>query len=57
MRGDIKRKSSLEFFVKWLNCNEEENLWTPYSHLRDTQQLHDYLTSKNLRHLIPKKFL
>ena len=57
MKGDIKRRSSLEFLVKWLNYDEKYNSWTPYSHLRDTQQLHDYLISKDLRRLIPKKFL
>ena len=56
-RGDIKRKSTLEFYVKWLNHPDNENSWTPYSNLRDTEKLHEYLLSKNLRRLIPKKFL
>jgi transposase InsO family protein len=56
-RGNIRRKSTLEFYVKWLNYPDNENSWTPYSHLRDTDQLHEYLRSKNLQRLIPKKFL
>ena len=56
-RGNIKRKTTLEFYVKWLNYPDNENSWTPYSHLRDTDQLHEYLRSKNLQRLIPKKFL
>ena len=56
-RGNIKRKSTLEFYVKWLNYPDNENSWTPYSHLRDTDKLHEYLRTKNLQRLIPKKFL
>ena len=56
-RGDIKRRSLLEFYVKWLNYPETENSWTPYSNLRDNEKLHEYLLSKDLRRLIPKKFL
>ena len=56
-RGDIKRRTTLEFYVKWLNYPDNENSWTPYSHLRDTDKLHEYLRSKNMQRLIPKKFL
>ena len=58
MRGDPNRKTSLEFLVKWLNYDDDKhNTWTRYADLRDNQHLHDYLTSKNLRRLIPKKFM
>jgi hypothetical protein len=55
-RGNIKRRTTLEFYVKWLNYPDNENSWTPYSHLRDTDKLHEYLRSKNMQRLIPKKF-
>ena len=55
-RGNIKRRTTLEFYVKWLNYPDNENSWTPYSHLRDTDKLHEYLRSKNMKQLIPKKF-
>ena len=54
---DPNRKTSLEFLVKWLNYDDTHNRWTRYTDLRDNQHLHDYLTSKNLRRLIPKKFI
>ena len=57
MKGDPNRKTSLEFLVKWLNYDDTHNRWTHYADLRDNQHLHDHLTSKNLRRLIPKKFM
>jgi transposase InsO family protein len=56
MEGNPRRKKSLKFKVKWLNHNESEDSWEPFANLRDTQALHEYLRSKNLLHLIPKKF-
>ena len=55
-RGNLKLKSSIEFRVKWLNYGESRNTWEPYSSLRDVDVVHDYLTSQNLKHLIPAKF-
>ena len=55
-RDNVKGRTTLEFYVKWLNYPDNENSWTPYSHLRDTDKLHEYLRSKNMKHLIPKKF-
>ena len=57
MKGDTNSKKSLEFLVKWLNYDAKDNTWIPYADLRDNQHLHDYLNSKDLRRLIPKKFL
>jgi Chromo (CHRromatin Organisation MOdifier) domain len=54
--SNIKRRTTLEFYVKWLYYPDNENSWTPYSHLRDTDKLHEYLRSKNMKQLIPKKF-
>ena len=33
----------------------ERNSWSSYANLRDTDKLHEYLTSNNLHQLIPKK--
>jgi transposase InsO family protein len=55
-RGNIKRKTDLEFLVSWLGYDDRDNSWEPYSYLRDTGKLHDYLTLKNMRQLIPAKF-
>ena len=54
--GDIKRVSTLRFHVKWLGCPASENTWERWKNLMDTEQLHKYLISVNLRHLIPRKF-
>ena len=55
-RGNVKRKTDLEFLVSWLGYDDRDNSWEPYSYLRDTGKLHDYLTQKNMRQLIPAKF-
>ena len=44
------------FFVKWLGYADEHNSWTSNANLRDTEKLHEYLTSNNLQRLIPRKF-
>ena len=55
-RGNIKKKTELEFLVSWLGYDNRDNSWEPYSNLRDTGKLHDYLIMKNMRQLIPAKF-
>ena len=37
-RGDLQRKTSLEFLVKWLGYADEHNSWTSYANLRDTEK-------------------
>ena len=54
--GDIKRVSTLKFFVKWLGYPDDRNTWVSWKNLMSTEQLHTYLISVNLRHLIPRKF-
>ena len=53
---DLQRKTSLEFLVRWLGYTDEHNSRTSYANLRDTEKLHEYLTSNNLQGLIPRKF-
>jgi hypothetical protein len=55
-RGDVKSKRDLEFHVKWLDYDESHDSWEPYSALRDTSQLHEYLRLHKLEKLIPRKF-
>ena len=55
-RGDISRKKDLEFLVSWLGYDDSNNSWEPYSHLRDSDQLHAYLIENKMRQLIPAKF-
>ena len=54
--GQINRLSSLKFKVKWLGYDESHNSFEPWKNLRDTEVLHLYLISNNLRQLIPVKF-
>ena len=55
--GDIKRVSTLRFHVKWLGYDDSHNSWERWKNLMNTEHLHTYLISVNLRHLIPRKFL
>jgi hypothetical protein len=54
-KGNIKKVSSLQFFVEW-NDPTEDNSWEPWSGVRTTEALHTYLRAKNLSRLIPKRF-
>jgi hypothetical protein len=56
MRGNTSNYGALEFQVKWLNYPQENNTWEPWKNLRKTDQLHQFLLKKNLRHLIPREF-
>jgi hypothetical protein len=54
--GNQNRFSTLQFLVKWSTYDDSHNSWEPYSNLRKTARLHDYLRQKNLRNLIPAEF-
>ena len=54
--GDIKRKSTLDFLVKWKDVEDSGNLWLPWSELRNNPVLHQYLADHHLAKLIPKEF-
>ena len=55
-RGNHNQKSTLEFLVRWVDYDDSYNTWEPWSALRTTEQLHEYLKSKGLEKLIPKEF-
>jgi hypothetical protein len=54
--GNTKRLSSLNFLVKWHTYDDTHNSWEPYTNLRKTAVLHDYLREKNLHSVIPVEF-
>jgi hypothetical protein len=54
--GDVKRRTTLEFKVRWLGYGEEDDLWLPFSEVRDLEPTHVYLRETGLQHLIPTKF-
>ena len=47
-RGNLKNKIEIEFLVSWLGISVDCNSWEPFANLRDTEQLHHYLYSKEL---------
>ena len=53
-QGGLTR-STIEFFVEWKDSPESENTWEPYTNLRDSEVLHDYLKLKGLHRLINKQ--
>ena len=52
--GNPKRKTSMDFLVRWLGYDESEDLWLPWSALHDNAILHAYLKANNMEKLIPK---
>ena len=55
-RGNLSRKTEIQFLVKWFGYDEQSDSWEPYANLRDSAQLHTYLLEKSLQRLIPIKF-
>ena len=53
-QGDPRRKGSLDFLVRWTGFDESEDLWLPWSSLRDNVKLHQYLRVNGMAKLIPK---
>lgn len=54
--GNIHRRSTLRFKVRWQGYPPEHDTWEPYSYLRDTEQLHAYLNANKMKSYIPAKF-
>jgi hypothetical protein len=55
-RGQVKRKSSMQFKVRWAGLGEEGDTWEPWSSLRTNHFLFLYLASRKLKTLIPPQF-
>jgi hypothetical protein len=58
-RGDARYRTKMEFLVRWKGYGEGEDLWLPYSELRDSRALHHYLLAQPARimqRLVPAKF-
>ena len=55
-RGDLQYRTKIEFLVRWTGYGEEDDLWLPYSELRDNVATHRYLLTINKKNLIPLKF-
>ena len=55
-RGNWNHLKSMQFMVKWSGYSTAENTWEPWSSLRRSIQLHDYLRLKNLSKYIPIAF-
>jgi hypothetical protein len=52
-RGSINKRSHLEFLVAWLGYGPEFYSWEPYSNLKDTIAMQDYVEStKELAYLV-----
>ena len=55
-RGNIKKRSTLEFHASWLGYAQESNTWEPFKNLSNSEPLHTYLAEKSLLKLIPPKY-
>jgi hypothetical protein len=53
--GDPKRKSEMDFLVRWMGYDERHDLWLPWSSLRNNPKLHTYLEQNGLQKLIPRE--
>jgi Chromo (CHRromatin Organisation MOdifier) domain len=55
-RGNLNRKGTLEFRVRWAGYDETSDTWEPWKNLRTNEQLHLYLRKKGLSRLLPSQF-
>ena len=53
--GSPKRKSEMDFLVKWLNYEATENSWVPWRELRNNTELHKYLNENGMQKLVPRE--
>jgi hypothetical protein len=52
MKGNSQKKESLKFLVYWIDY--QEPTWGPWSNVRNTVALYNFLKENNLDRLIPK---
>ena len=52
-RGDKRRKSEMEFKIRWQGYNPEADTWGTWKDLRLVPKLHDYLREHNMASLVP----
>ena len=55
-KGDLKRKRTLEFLVKWSGYDESHNSWEPWNNLKSTSKLHEYLISIGAADKVPENY-
>ena len=55
--GNSRKRSEMEFLVKFAGYDDSHNLWLPYNEVRNHPRLHAYLTYHRMRNLIPHEFL
>jgi hypothetical protein len=55
-RGDFRRKTSLEFFVRFAGYDDSYNLWLPWTNMYKVEALHQYLYDQKLYALVPLEF-
>jgi hypothetical protein len=53
--GDRRSKTEMEFLVRWAGHDESEDSWEPWTALRDTTQLLDYLKNNKMSSLLSKR--
>ncbi len=53
-RGDLKRKKTLEFLVRWKGYSKDFDLWLPWKEVMYTSQLRTYLAQHELLKLLPR---
>ena len=48
-RGNIQKKASIEFLVRWAGYGPEDNSWEPFANVRDCKALDVYERQKGLK--------
>jgi hypothetical protein len=54
-RGDPKKRSTLEFLIKWEGYDESNNSWEPWANVKDNIKLNNYLYTHKLKMLLTRE--
>ena len=54
-RGNPRRKSEMEFKVRWQGYTPSDDTWKAWKTLRNIPSLHAYLIGVGLARLVPKE--
>jgi hypothetical protein len=54
-RGDPKKRSTLEFLIKWEGYDDSNNSWEPWANVKDNIKLNNYLYTHKLKMLLTRE--
>jgi hypothetical protein len=54
--GDPSDRTAMSFLVRWTGYSEADDVWVDWKELKNTDQLHLYLSKHNMKRLLPRSY-